>query len=66
MLLRLPSEALEEAFVKEAERAGMVGLKGYRTVGGVRVSTYNAVSVADVQKLVGFMDEFARKQRGTM
>ncbi len=60
VVFRLPSEALEEKFVKESLAAGLVGLKGYRTVGGIRASLYNAVTVADVQKLVGFMDEFAR------
>jgi phosphoserine aminotransferase len=57
---KLPNEALDDQFVKEAKKAGMVGLKGYRTVGGVRVSTYNAVSVEDVRTLVSFMEEFVR------
>ncbi len=57
---RLPSEELEARFVAEAKKAGMVGLKGYRTVGGIRVSTYNAVSVEDVKTLVSFMEEFLR------
>jgi phosphoserine aminotransferase len=58
---RLPSEALEDKFVKEGEKAGLVGLKGHRSVGGIRASTYNAVSVADVQKLCDFMAEFRTK-----
>ncbi len=58
---RLPSEALEEKFVKDSEKAGLVGLKGHRSVGGLRASIYNAVSIADVQKLCGFMDEFRAK-----
>ena len=57
----LPNPELDDTFVKEAKKAGMVGLKGYRDIGGIRVSTYNAVSVQDVETLVGFMDEFARK-----
>ena len=57
----LPSPELDDRFVKEAKAAGMVGLKGYRDVGGIRVSTYNAVSVQDVETLVAFMEEFARK-----
>jgi phosphoserine aminotransferase len=44
-----------------AKKAGMVGLKGYRDLGGIRVSMYNAVTVDNVRTLVGFMDEFARK-----
>ncbi len=39
----------------------MVGLKGYRDIGGIRVSAYNAVSVKDVETLVDFMEEFVRK-----
>jgi phosphoserine aminotransferase len=58
---RLPSETLEEKFVKEGEKAGLVGLKGHRSVGGIRASIYNAVSVADVQKLCDFMAEFRSK-----
>jgi phosphoserine aminotransferase len=61
IVFRLPSEALNELFVKEAEREGMVGLKGYRTVGGIRVSAYNAVSVENVATLVAFMKSFAEK-----
>jgi phosphoserine aminotransferase len=57
----LPSEALEVQFVKEAEAQHMVGLKGYRTVGGIRVSAYNAVSPKDIATLVSFMEAFAAK-----
>ena len=63
VVFRLPTEALEEQFVKDAQKAGLVGLKGHRSVGGIRASIYNAVSVDDVRKLVGFMDEFAAKNR---
>lgn len=59
---RLPSEALEEQFVVEAKKAGMVGLKGHRTTGGIRASTYNAVSERDVQTLVEFMKQFAKSK----
>jgi len=57
---RLPTEELEAIFVAEAKKAGMVGLKGHRSVGGIRASTYNAVSLEQVQALVGFMKEFQR------
>ncbi|MBI3183281.1 MAG: 3-phosphoserine/phosphohydroxythreonine transaminase [Myxococcales bacterium] len=60
IVFRLPSEALEEKFVSEAKKAGMVGLKGHRSVGGIRVSAYNAVSVADIRTLVSFMESFAK------
>ncbi len=56
-----PSEALDDTFVREAKKAGMVGLRGYRTTGGIRVSAYNAVSVEDVDTLVSFMDSFAKR-----
>jgi phosphoserine aminotransferase len=58
---RLPSEELENKFVKEAEAAKMVGLKGHRSVGGIRASTYNAVTVEGAKRLAGFMADFAKK-----
>jgi len=58
---RLPSEELEERFVSEAKKAGMVGLKGHRSVGGLRASIYNAVGQDAVDALVAFMKEFERK-----
>jgi len=58
---RLPSEELEEQFVKEAKSAGFEGLKGHRSVGGIRASIYNAVTLDAVKALVGFMREFERK-----
>jgi phosphoserine aminotransferase len=58
---RLPSEALEKQFVAEAQAAGMVGLAGHRSVGGVRASIYNAVSPEMCQALASFMTDFARK-----
>jgi phosphoserine aminotransferase len=61
VVFRLPSEADEERFVKEAKAQGMVGLKGHRSVGGIRVSTYNAVEPAWLDELAVFMGEFARK-----
>jgi len=58
---RLPSEELEDAFVKEASKLGMKGLKGHRSVGGIRASIYNAFPVAGVDALVSFMKDFARR-----
>ena len=52
---RLTSEAEEEKLVKDATAAGLVGLKGHRSVGGLRASLYNAVSVDDVKKLCAFL-----------
>ncbi|MCY3024007.1 MAG: 3-phosphoserine/phosphohydroxythreonine transaminase [Planctomycetota bacterium] len=58
---RMGSEALEEKFVKEATAAGLGGLKGHRSVGGLRASIYNAVPKAAVEALVSFMNEFEKK-----
>jgi len=60
---RLPSEALEEQFIKEASALGLKGLKGHRSVGGIRASIYNAFPVAGVEALVAFMKDF-EKTRG--
>jgi len=57
----LPTEELTAAFVSGAKKENMVGLKGYRDVGGIRASIYNAVTVENVETLVAFMDEFAKK-----
>jgi phosphoserine aminotransferase len=57
---RLPSEDLEKAFVKESTLAGLDGLKGHRSVGGLRASIYNAFPEAGVEALVQFMREFER------
>ncbi|HYQ81719.1 MAG TPA: 3-phosphoserine/phosphohydroxythreonine transaminase, partial [Anaeromyxobacteraceae bacterium] len=61
VVFRLPAEADEERFVAEAKKRRMVGLKGHRSVGGIRVSIYNAVSLEWVEELARFMEEFARK-----
>ena len=55
---RLPSEELEEAFVNEAKKANLVGLKGHRSVGGIRASIYNAVGRDAIDALVAFMKDF--------
>ena len=54
-------EAVEKKFAKEAEAAGLIGVKGHRSVGGMRASLYNAVTMESVDALVGFMREFERK-----
>ncbi len=54
-------EALEKKCVQEATAAGLVGLKGHRSVGGLRASLYNAMPVAGVQALVEFLQEFERR-----
>ena len=56
-------EALDTAFVKAAEQAGLKNLKGHRTVGGMRASIYNAMPKAGVVELVQFMDRFEKENR---
>ena len=58
---RLPSEDLEKKFIKEATAAGFDGLKGHRSVGGLRASIYNAFPEAGIHALVDFMREFEKK-----
>jgi phosphoserine aminotransferase len=58
---RLPSEELEKTFAKDSTAAGLDGLKGHRSVGGLRASIYNAFPEAGVDALVQFMQEFERK-----
>ena len=52
------SDELNAKFIKQAEEAGFVNLKGHRTVGGMRASIYNAMPVEGVEKLVAFMKKF--------
>lgn len=54
-------DAIEKKFVKEAEAAGLIGVKGHRSVGGMRASLYNAVTVEAVDALASFMRDFQRK-----
>ena len=58
LTFRLPSEELEAKFIKEATAQGMAGLKGHRSVGGLRASLYNAFPLEGVQALVAFMKTF--------
>ena len=57
---RLPTEEQEKMFVTKASEDGMIGLKGHRSVGGIRASIYNAVSIEAVRALTDFMQEFER------
>jgi phosphoserine aminotransferase len=59
---RLPTEALEKEFVKEGEDRDLDGLKGHRSVGGIRASIYNAMPTAGVEALANFMREFKQKK----
>jgi phosphoserine aminotransferase len=58
---RLPDEELEKQFVALAQEHKMIGLKGHRSVGGIRASIYNAVSLESVRALTEFMKDFEQK-----
>lgn len=58
---RLPSEELEAKFIAEGLAAGFGGLKGHRSVGGIRVSMYNAMEPEGIRELTEFMKDFAQK-----
>lgn len=58
---RLPNEELEKKFVREATENELVGLKGHRSVGGLRASIYNAFPLEGVKALVDFMKDFQKK-----
>lgn len=60
VVFRLPTEELEKKFVSEATKKNMIGLAGHRSTGGIRVSTYNAVSYESIEALVAFMREFRK------
>jgi len=59
----LPTEELNDKFIKAAKAAGFVNLKGHRTVGGMRASIYNAMPVEGVKELVEFMKDFEVKNK---
>jgi phosphoserine aminotransferase len=61
VVFRLKSEELEEKFVKDAKAAGIIGVKGHRSVGGIRFSIYNANLAANVRASVDFMKDFQKK-----
>jgi phosphoserine aminotransferase len=61
VVFTLPSEELTKAFLKEAEAQGFSGLKGHRSVGGVRASIYNAFPLEGCEALATFMRDFAQR-----
>ncbi|MDF0605963.1 3-phosphoserine/phosphohydroxythreonine transaminase [Neisseriaceae bacterium TC5R-5] len=61
VVFRLQEEALEEAFLLEARKNGLIQLKGHRAVGGIRASIYNAMPIEGVKSLANFMQDFARQ-----
>lgn len=63
VVFRLSDEGLEGEFLEEAEERGLIGLKGHRSVGGLRASLYAALSMESVQALTGFMEEFRQARQ---
>ncbi len=62
VVFRLPSEELEKELIREAEKNDFVGIKGHRSVGGIRVSMYNAAAPRVIHELVAFLKDFAGKK----
>ena len=60
IVFRLSSEELEHKFISEAKAMGFIGLKGHRSVGGIRVSLYNAMTLEGAEKVAEFMENFRR------
>ncbi len=58
---RLPTEELEKKLIADGREAGFNGLKGHRSVGGIRVSMYNAISLDNIKTLVEYLKDFAGK-----
>lgn len=58
----LKDESLNDAFLAESKAAGLMQLKGHKSVGGMRASIYNAMPLAGVQALVDFMRDFAARK----
>lgn len=59
----LDSPERERQFLDAAQAAGFSGLTGHRAIGGVRASIYNGMTLAAVEELAGFMDDFRRRQQ---
>ncbi len=59
----LPNESLDKEFLKQARNAGLINLKGHRSVGGMRASIYNAMPIEGVRKLVDFMKSFEQANK---
>ncbi len=58
--MRLPNEDLEKKFIGEAKEAGIIGVKGHRSVGGIRFSTYNAMTIEGMEQTVEFLEKFRK------
>jgi len=63
VVFRINPQSLEAEFVKEATARSLHGLAGHRSVGGIRASLYNVISLENVKTLVDFMEEFRKKHQ---
>jgi len=63
--MRLPNEDMEKKFIAEAKENSIIGIKGHRSVGGIRFSIYNAMTLDGVEKTVEFMERFRKKKEDT-
>jgi len=61
VVFNLATQEMDKVFLAKALSAGFFGLSGHRTIGGVRTSIYDAVTLSAVEKLVGFMEDFKRR-----
>ena len=61
VVFRLPTKELDDKFIEEARKIGLIGLKGHRSVEGLRASIYNAMPLEGVEYLLDFMNDFERK-----
>lgn len=61
IVFRLPTKELDEMFIDKAEKRGLIGLRGHRSVGGIRASMYNSMPLEGVEALVDFMYDFEKK-----
>ncbi len=62
VIFSLPDPEKESLFIEESQQAGLLGLKGHSSLGGMRASLYNAMPEEGVDALIAFMQEFSKRQ----
>ncbi|VDP72158.1 unnamed protein product [Echinostoma caproni] len=65
VIIRLADSSLEKLWIAEAKKVGLIGLSGHRSVGGLRISLYNPIDSADLDRLESFMRQFMENHRDT-
>jgi len=63
LVLKINPTSLQDQFLKEAQAQGLTGLAGHRSVGGLRISLYNAITIEETEKLTAFMRDFFQKNK---